>query len=359
MTARRIIGALILILMGIPTLFGMIWAVGLVRASVSEKVLSDLPREIIAEIPRAADEIFAAAEDESWGGDEEARTWLKAAAETGISPRELMETTGILRWMESELSESLRRAGLMIRGEIPWRPISIDMRPLKGALLHPELDAFLSATLANLPPCDEEGVGIWMSVKNHPDLEGDLPACRPDLPLAKEILLLKKSRAVADMDDKVEIIDDVRSFPFRRFPLAKALAIGSYFLFLIPAAFIFIGSVIVSRSSSGRLLWSGASVLAGSLPVLILTLGIKAFIRWGSLDGGFFWWRQSWGSDVDRLVLDKLSWIPGRVADAFFSPVLWTAVAAAIAGVFLLALSFAGRSREPVQKAAAGLNPPG
>ena len=254
--------------------------------------------------------------------------------------------------MEGELSESLESAGRMLRGEIPWRPISIDMRPLKQALMHPELDAFLSATLANLPPCDDREAGVWMSVKNHPDLEGDLPACRPDLPLAREVLLLKKSRMVADMEDEVEIVDDVRSFPFRRFPLAKVLAFGSYFLFLIPAAFILIGSVIVSRSSSGRLLWSGASVLAGSLPALILALGVKVFIRWVSRDGGFFWWRRSWGSDLDRLILDKLSWIPGRLADAFFSPVVWAAIVATLMGVVLLVLSFMLRDRESAPKAA-------
>ncbi len=58
MIARQIIGVLILVLIGIPILFGVTWAVGLVRASVSSEVLSDLPREIIADIPRTADEIF-------------------------------------------------------------------------------------------------------------------------------------------------------------------------------------------------------------------------------------------------------------------------------------------------------------
>jgi hypothetical protein len=154
------------------------------------------------------------------------------------------------------------------------------------------------------------------------------------------------------MEDEAEIVDDVHPFAFRRFPLAKALAFGSYFLLLSPAAFILIGALIVSRSASGRLLWSGASVLAGSLPALILALGARLFIRWATLDGGFFWWRRSWGSDVDRMILDKLSWIPGRLADAFFSPVVWVAIVATLAGVVLLALSFTRRDREPAPNAA-------
>ena len=43
MVIRKIIGLLIIILLGIPTLFGIIWAVGLTRAAVSSEILSDLP----------------------------------------------------------------------------------------------------------------------------------------------------------------------------------------------------------------------------------------------------------------------------------------------------------------------------
>jgi hypothetical protein len=49
--ARKTIGALIIIIFGLPTLFAMIWAVGLIRATVSPEFMSDLPREIIAEVP--------------------------------------------------------------------------------------------------------------------------------------------------------------------------------------------------------------------------------------------------------------------------------------------------------------------
>ena len=345
MTGRKIGGALILILFGIPVLFGVIWAVGLVRASVSAEVLSDLPREIIADIPRTADEVFLAVQDAKYEGDPEVRAWFQAAAKTGTSPRELMEKTGILSWMEGELAESLRRMGRMLRGETPLREMSIDMRPLKQALLHPEMDKFLIGTLANLPPCDEQGLKAWLSIKDKSDIRRNLPACRPDLPLANDVLLLKKSRAVADIDDSVEIFSNVRSFPFQRFGVAKAVAIGSYFLFLIPALIIFLGVMIAAQSTSGRLTWSGASVLAGSLPVLILAFGLKTFTRWAFGGGGFAWGR-AWASDLDRLVLDKLSWIPARVAEAFFSPVVWTAAVVALMGVVLLALAASARSRE-------------
>jgi hypothetical protein len=50
-TARRLIGLLLIVFLGLPTLFGIIWAVGMIKASVSAEFLTDLPREIIADLP--------------------------------------------------------------------------------------------------------------------------------------------------------------------------------------------------------------------------------------------------------------------------------------------------------------------
>ena len=49
---RKSIGVLIIIFIGIPVLFGVIWAVGVTRAVISPEFLSDLPQEIIQKIPR-------------------------------------------------------------------------------------------------------------------------------------------------------------------------------------------------------------------------------------------------------------------------------------------------------------------
>ena len=53
--------------------------------------------------------------------------------------------------MSGELSGSLREIGQILRGERRPRPVAIDLRPLKAALLSPEVDRFLEATLNNLP----------------------------------------------------------------------------------------------------------------------------------------------------------------------------------------------------------------
>ena len=48
---RRLIGALIVILLGVPLLFAIIWAVGFTRAAVSPQMVSELPQRIATEVP--------------------------------------------------------------------------------------------------------------------------------------------------------------------------------------------------------------------------------------------------------------------------------------------------------------------
>ena len=341
MTFRKIAGALIVVLIGIPVLFGVTWAVGLVRASLSPEFLVDLPQAIIADIPRTADEIFRAVQDERIVADPETRAWFRAAAKTGTSPKDLLEKTGILAWMKGELSDSLRKLGEVLRGEAPVQQITIDMRPLKQALLHPEMDRFLEATLANLPPCNERDLKIWQD-RASGFRRGDLPACRPDSVAAKDIFFRERKLAVDRMDDSTQVLEGIEPFPFHRFGFSKSMTLLSYLLFLFPALIILIGVLIANRSGAGRLRWSGISVLAGSLPVLVLAFGIKKFVLWG-LHGGMFTWRSPWAHDIDAVVLDKLSWIPSRFFDVFFSPVIGVAAFVATAGIVLIALSYSSR----------------
>jgi len=43
---------------GLPILFAVIWAVGITRAAVSPELVSDLPKEIIEEVPSIVEEVF-------------------------------------------------------------------------------------------------------------------------------------------------------------------------------------------------------------------------------------------------------------------------------------------------------------
>jgi hypothetical protein len=351
---RKIIGLLLIIFFGLPTLFGIIWAVGMVRASVSPEFLTDLPRKIIADLPSVTDEIFRDAQNEENISDPNTRAWFRAAAQTGISPRELMEKTGLSMWMEGELSDSLRQIGMMLRGERRIRSIVINLRPLKEALLHPEVDRFLEETLNNLPPCDASGLEKWGELAIRDYTHFRLPACRPDLPLAKEVLASKRAEAVRDMDNEIEVFEGVHYFPFHSLGLSRMIGFFSYFLFLIPAAFIFLGAIIADSSPSGFLRWSGVSIMVGGIPALVLALMSKYVSLW-ALSAMPYSWHTDWSSELGDLVLDKLRWIPTRVVDQLFSPVIGVAAIVCVVGIVLLALSFSARGR--AQKSQAPVSP--
>lgn len=344
MTARKVIGVLIVIFIAIPVLFGVIWAVGMVRSTTSADFLSDLPREIIADLPATADAVFQAGQDEKFIDDPAARAWFQAAAKTGTSLKDLMQTTGITAWMEGELSASLKRFGEMLRGKAPIEAVRIDMRPLKKALMDPAMDAFLEGTAANLPPCDESGLRAWQDIAAGLNPGRDLPACSPDPVLAKEALIAARNRGLRDLDDEVRVLEGENEMPrfFQRVGITRAVSAASYSLFLFPALFILLAVMIGSNNPSGRWRWSGITVLAAGVPALILAFGIKKFAAW-MVHGGIYHWNSPWTSEVGRMVMDKLSWIPVRVMDSLFSPVVGVAAVVSVLGVVCLALASSAR----------------
>ncbi len=350
MTGRKVLGSLIVVLIGLPVLFGVIWAVGLVRATVSSEFLSDLPQEIIAELPSSLNGVYTAAGDPRLDMDPEARAWFQAAEKTGIPLGDLLDKTGIMAWMKGELSNSLGRIGQVLRGEAAARSVEMDMKPLKAALLHPEMDRFLGGLIENLPSCDEQGLKAWEDrLSSGSAWGGDLPACRPvDAEAAKAVVLSRRAYEVEKIHDTVEIFENVEPFPFPRFGLAKGVAMLTYTLFFIPALFILLGVWIANRNAAGRLRWSGISILAGSLPVALMAFSLKKIGSW-AMDGRWFGWRKPWESSWDSVMMEQFGWIPGRIFEAFFSPVFQTAAVVAVVGVVLIALSYTTRSAAPAK----------
>jgi len=244
MTAtRKIIALLIIIFFGIPMLFGVIWFVGLTKASVSPEFLTDLPREIIADIPDMAEEIFTEAQSERVITDENTRAWFRAAAKAGVTPIRVMEETGLQDWLRNELSETLRESGEVLRGKRRPRTIVLDLRPLKEILLRDDIDRYIMRILENLPPCDEEGNQAWMDFAEEDWGDEWLPACRPDLDIAREILRYERIEAVSEMEEEIEIFEDFHFIPFG---ISRVITWFSYSLFLIPAFFIFFGALIAA-----------------------------------------------------------------------------------------------------------------
>ncbi len=336
---RKLIGLFLIVFFGLPILFGMIWAVGLIKATVSPEFLTDLPRQAIADLPAAADEIFKIAQTEEFISDANTRAWFQAAAKAGTTPSELLTKTGLNDWLSGELSGSLRQVGRMLRGEVRPRPIAIDLEPLKRALLSPEVESFLAATLDNLPPCDELGLRKWADVAAYGPGRRELPACRPDPEASKAALAAARMKIVEDIPDDVQLFRDIRHVPVLPFGLSGTITVVSFLLFLIPAAFIFLGAVIADSSLSGFLKWSGASIFAGGLPALLLALAVKYFALWG-LAGGAFSWHGERVSELGDLVFDKLRHIPESIVTQLFSPVVVVAALVCVVGIVMFALSY-------------------
>ncbi len=353
-TARKVIAALIIIFIGLPLLFGIIWVVGLTRATVSPEFMSDLPREIIEDIPDMAEEVFKEAQDEKVIRNENTRAWFQAAAKAGVTPRQVMSEIGLLDWLENELSYSLEQVGEILRGERRPRPITIDLRPLKNILLNKEIDQYLLRILENLPPCDEKGEEEWFLLTERGMRHRELPACRPDPEIAKEAIAEWRTEAVDEMDNEIEIFEGVRFFPFG---ISRSITILSYFLFLIPAFFIIIASLIAATSPASFFRWSGISTFLGALPVLLLSLLVKHASLWGL---GFvpYYHSDTWSSELDSLILEKTSWIPMRIIDQLFTPVISVAAIVCVVGIVLFAISLMVRGRVPRGTAAAAQAPP-
>jgi hypothetical protein len=336
---RKFIGFLILLLMGIPILFGIIWAVGLTKAAVSPEMVSELPREIIEGVPAYMDEFIAAAQKEDVYMDDNERAWINALAEADISIRDLMQETGISNWLEGELADSLETLGAVLRGERRPDPVVLDFRPLKKALQHEAIDKYLLKVLEKLPPCSEDQLEEWKDAALHPgfvDIE-DLPACRPAGGVVADYLKVAKAEMVWDMPDEVELFEGIHRFP-RGLNVAQSAVSLSLVLFLIPAAFIFLGALVAATSKASFFRWSGVSTLVGGLSALGLAYFAKNIVPWAIHMSSYHC--SEW-TRLEELAVEKLGGLGIVLTDYLFSPVISVAGVVCVIGVILFALSFA------------------
>ena len=333
---RKILGFLIIVFIGLPLLFAIIWAVGITKAAVSPEFVTELPQEIIAEFPDTLDEIFKEAQDKDVIEDENTRAWFRAAAQVGTSPQELMRETGLLDWMENELSDTLEEVGDVLRGESRVRPRTLDLRPLKQALTSDAIDRYIMEILEQFPPCDEEGVRLWQQVITRDGDWWDFPPCKPDLSMVEWALANKKALLIDDIDDEVEIFEDVHFWPFG---ISRTVTLVSYGLFLLPLLFIFLGSIVAATSPASFCRWFGIATFLGSLPVLIIALFARNVGTW-ALNWMPYAESEGWSTGIEALVVEKTAWIQYAVFDFLFSPVINLAVICCIIGILVIILSF-------------------
>jgi len=334
---RSVVGLLIMIFFAVPILFGIIWAVGLTQAVVSQKTLTELPGEIIAEVPELLDGMLLAARDENNDMDYDTRTWLNAVAGASATPREVMKETGLNAWLERELKGSLAALADILNGRSTARSVWLDMGPLKSAFSHPAMERWLTEVLEKLPACSLGQSEAWARILASESCYDSLPPCRPEATGGAAAAAVIRERITRDIPDRVNILKNAK-FPRGRFNAARAITSFMYLLFLIPAGFIVLGALIGARSKSNFFRWSGAATMAGGGLVLALSSLVKGVVPW-ALRIGPLEYPSHWTHWHDVLA-DHASGLVQVVSRHFMTPVVTVAGAVCIVGLLLFAFSF-------------------
>ena len=335
--ARTVLGLFIMIFIAVPVLFGIIWAVGFTQAVVSPKTLAELPGEIIAEVPGLLDGMIMAARDEDSDMDYSTRTWLNAVAATGTTPKQLLKETGLEGWLEKELTGSLASLGEIMDGKSHERAVWLDMKPLKSAISHPEMENWLMRVLENLPACSAGEEERWARVLSTQGDYDSFPPCRPAATQGSAVAAVIRERVAHDIPDRVNIIEN-SSFPRENFNIARTVTSFAYLLFLIPTVFILLGALVGARSKSHFFRWSGAATMVGGGLVLALSSLAKGVVPWalriGPLENPSYWnhWQGAFADHAEGLAL--------VISRHFMSPVITVAGGVCIVGLLLFAFSY-------------------
>ena len=344
---RKIIGLLIIIFIGIPVLIGVIWGVGMTRAVVSPEFLSDLPQDIIAKVPALLEETLRAVDEEGVITDQDERAWVKAIVNADTSPKELLEKIGVMAWLENELSQSLEDVGKILRGEMRVRPIMLNLRPLKTALAHEEIDRYLVEILNKLPACTDEQVKEWAGIVMAERYEDTPPACKPQGVEADSAVKVLRHYWIQEIDDIPDEVDILRLdrddfFPYGGVDITRHVMSLTYLLFLAPAIIIGLAALIGATWGAGILRWIGVSTLVGGGLAFGLSKLVGKAVQWG-MDIGPVGYSYSDIplKEVGRAIIEKSGDIILVIVDHLFSTVDTVAGTVCIVGIVLIALSYA------------------
>lgn len=330
-----------IIFLGLPLIFGIIWAVGLTKAAVSPEFITEFPQKIIAEIPIIIEEVFEEAQKKSVISDPNTRAWFEAAASVEISPRELIKRIGLEDWMDHELSGLFEDVEDILKGKRRVRTLVFDLHPLKDALVHEEFFLYIEEVLNNLPLCDEMDQRRWNRFRGRDVDWFSRKACRPDTEALASIFEDMRDSIEYDIPDDISLFEDVHFIPLG---ISRVVTWLSYFLFLFPAAAILLASLIAATSPASFFRWSGISILAGGLIPLISSLFFKQISRWALFIRPY---SDSWSTELQNLIVDKTEWIHLSLIDFLFSPVVQVAGVVCVVGLILFAISFLMSSRGP------------
>jgi len=342
LTIKRVIGSFILVSMGIPILFAVIWAYGITKALVSPDFISNLPQDILSELPLLIDDLSSDIETQWHGIDDEARIWLKAYRENGTDLNKLLKDSGIETWMQTDLQSAFLEIGDILRGERAISNVDLNMRPLKLALKNPILINELSSIIAKLPPCSPLDNTWWQdrleqTIISEGQHELKLKPCRPaDLENISTALTIYLGNEIEQIPDSIEMLHVDQDLP-RGLDITRWLARFMLLLFVIPALFIFLGALIASDSRPSFLRWVGFPTLIGAGLVFILTSTVTRFLP------NILFYNPEFQLEFRgyEFLTSKLFTFFSSISQHLFLPVNKVAMIISVIGIVTIALSYA------------------
>jgi len=344
--ARKIIGAFVAVFVAVPVLCGVIWAVGAAQGALSEGFISEVPKEVAREAPALVKELYEAAQVPGAVKDANAKMWLAVAAKQEISPPELLEKLGVYSWLANELSAAMKQVEDAARGRLNRSEVSLDLKPLKAALVSPDARKYLAGVLDQLPDCTPEDRADWSAAVIEKRELSQLRACNPGNTVTKTAVDLVLDRVLAIPDERK--LMKGTDMPFRFDALATA---GNllYLLFLVPLGLVALAAGIGGTSPGGFRRWSGACLMAGAAIPLLATSLIKAGLLAAMHIDPAHWdmgkHSHFWTSETSTVLARHMTGITSMIMDRVFSPVWMMSAVILGVGVLLLVLSFVGRTR--------------
>jgi len=344
----KALGLFILIILGIPILIGVTFAAGATRAVTDGSFMSAIADEVIEKSPEMVDEFFEAAKKPDAIDDPHHRAWIEAAAKVETTPRQIMDKTGISKWLKTEFAASFREVDQVFRGQLPAGEVALDMRPLKAALSSAEMSTYMRQLVSNLPACDEKGIAEWKAKVSSASGSKRWPACNPQVQEADEQVDKLIAARVAEIPDSRPLFE-TGEMPVP-LDVSRSMSSVAWLLFLAPALIIALGALMAGSGTSGFLRYSGGTILAGGLVSLLL---VSAAI--GGLTGMLASDPASWGSGSDTEFWQSET---GRIAAAqvrrtmeavfvrMFEPVRTMSFGVGAVGLVLVILSFLGGRRK-------------
>jgi len=220
----------------------------------------------------------------------------------------------------------------------------LNMKPLKDAILHDSVTSYMKSIIKNLPECSGTDIEDWKRIAFRSDWSDgfdldEFPSCRPaGLEITDDLIKMFQLRAVEEMPEHVEILDDWVDLP-RGWNFTKTISTVTYALFIFPALLIFLGSLIAATSKASFFRWSGVTTMIGGL----LAYGLSSLLE-NLIPISEFSFRYDLARSVstrfEELVILKIGNLFEMFLNSLFSPAAKLGGTIAIIGLILFALSF-------------------